>query len=197
MARKKIDWKKYVLIALMAFIAIGFMLPGALYFGSEAGSDSDYGNGENDKICRFDTDCYLQCDDGLKTVMCNQNLCDINSCEQYQLFEYDPAGNSVEIKITIDGDELDLEDYLLFTYDENFFVEFLGFDVTVHTTGLTLNNVLERIGMSLDSNCLNIGEESYCRSNEFELTLNVNDEENFYYGDYTLTKGDIVEIIYE
>jgi len=192
MAFKNKTWK-YVNIVLLILIALGFTLPGVLYFG---GSSED-GNvvNSNQRICRTDADCYLNCEEGLKSVLCEQNLCSINSCNEENSYEFDMIGHEIELEINVNGEEVNL---LNNTLEGDFFVQFSNDGkVKIFSDSLSLNQILTKTSMILNNNCLLISTESYCIDDKHELHFFVNDEEKYSFGSYVPEAGDEIKIVYE
>ncbi len=188
-------WLKVTYIILMVLVAAGFTLPGIMYFGGGS-SDSTTVMVGNERICSNDAECYLGCEGEIKPSLCYQNLCLINSCEEEST--YNETGFDFSLKVEINGEIIDLSDRA----DElNIFTEFSEIEneeniITIHTDFLSINQILEKVGMSLNSQCITVDRTSYCRSDSYSLEFKINGEDNYSYGNAVPEEGDVVEIVF-
>lgn len=193
-------WLKVTYLILMVLVAAGFTLPGIMYFGG-GDSDSTTVTVGDDRICSTDSDCYLACGEELKMSLCYQNLCMDNSCNEERNYEYNETGYEFDLKIHVSGEIIDLSER---ANEKNFFTEFSSLSETkesnlvkIHTDFLSMNQILEKVGMSLNSQCLTINSTSYCRSDSYKLSFTINGEDNYSYGNAVPEEGDLVEILFE
>ena len=191
--RKKKTWKEYSVIFLMVAITLGFMLPGALYFGSDQ-QDQSNNNDPKTKVCSSDTDCYLTCDNELKSVMCYQNLCEIDSCEQYQIHKFLIGGLNINLEVIVNEELVNLEDRQSVG---NFFVSVSEKNnINLFSEELQLNHVLEKLDIYFKGGCLVVDSELYCNNEENKLMMIVNGEKNYAYENYFLVTNDDIIISY-
>lgn len=189
--------KKYVNIVLLVLIAAGFTLPGALYFGGSDNSNANNVDISNQRVCQSDSECYLTCDTGLRSVLCSQNLCTVNSCEEESIYEFSltPAMN-MNLEVIVNGESLELKNL---TREGDFFVTFSGDngqELKLYSDSLSLNQILEKVGLSLIGNCLNLGNEFLCGNDINELSFIVNGEERYEISYYVPADGDEISIVY-
>ncbi|MBU1111271.1 MAG: hypothetical protein ABIG93_02650 [archaeon] len=187
--------KKYVNIIILVLIAAGFTLPGALYFGG-----SDNGGNEIDvseqRVCQVDAHCYLNCDGGLKSVMCQQNLCVVNSCDVESMYEFQLEPIDIILEVEIDGEAVYLNQLV---FEGDYFVQFLGDkgkEVQLYAENLNLDQILEKVGIEFVGNCLNYDNHLLCESETNEIIILINGEERFDLGYYVPNAGDEIMIIY-
>ncbi|MBT3298325.1 hypothetical protein HN385_05345 [archaeon] len=188
-------WMKIVYLTLMVLVAAGFTLPGIMYFGGGS-SDSNTVTVGNDRICSTDIECYLTCEGELKASLCYQNLCEINNCNEES--NYDSEGFTFNLNIEISGEHIDLSER---SSEYNIFAEFseisnTGNEVNIHTDFLSMNQILEKVGMGLSSQCITIDGTTYCRSDSYDLTFTVNGEESYSYGNVVPEEGDVIKITF-
>jgi hypothetical protein len=146
--------KQAVVLTLMFLIALGFMVPG---FINAPLSNEDSGTYVEPRLCQTDADCYLTCDNVPLKVLCSQNLCFQNSCKEYSPYPF--VENAVSFSLDVQADKTNVN---LVTQPNNLFVTSESNTVKVHTYGLPLGVVLDRVGVSFINNCANIGTNSYC-----------------------------------
>jgi len=184
--------KKYVNIIILVLIAAGFTLPGALYFGGSDGGNNDEVD-TNQRVCQVDAHCYLNCDEDLKSVLCDQNLCTVNNCEVESMYEFSLTPREIILDIAISEEDLILEDLVK---EGDFFVQLSGSKVQLYSENLNLNQILEKFNLGLIGNCLSVGGEFLCGDDEDQLILIINGEERFDSGYYVPADGDEISIIY-
>ena len=83
MAKRKKSQRVYKIgmLVLLALIVLGFTIPG---FIDPTGEDQQVN--VEPRLCQSDADCYLLCDDVPEQVLCSQNMCVRNSCQEYDLY---------------------------------------------------------------------------------------------------------------
>ncbi|MBU0457082.1 MAG: hypothetical protein KKD75_02970, partial [Nanoarchaeota archaeon] len=204
MAKTEKLFSKIVIIIFLVMIVLGFTLPGFLELGENKEVSAEQ------RICQADADCYLLCDDIPVVALCSKNLCQQNSCGEKSYYEYNvtPISFSLQIEVVnlvksneskLNGSKLyeskkvDLENMV---NSNDIFVKFSDDKVNLYSSGLSLNDVLEKLGMSMTNKCLVINDEQYCEDDEKELSLIVNDKESYSYGQYLPKEGDTVKIAF-
>ncbi|MBT3814733.1 hypothetical protein HOE37_00125 [Candidatus Woesearchaeota archaeon] len=171
--RKKKEklFSKIIIVLFLIMIAVGFMIPGSI------DSNNDSQGYVEPRICQVDVDCYLICEDKPVKVLCSQNLCVQNTCEEGNYYSFNDNPLSFELVVEGNGTSLDL-----IGKDEDLFVKFSGNQVSLYSSGLSLGHVLEKVGMKIDS--------------EFSMVY-VNNEQNYAYSEFVPKEGDSVKIVYE
>src|SRR3989344_5255924 len=94
MAKTDKLFSKIVIIVFLVMLVLGFVVPSIL------NNSSSGPVGVEPRICNTDADCYLFCDDQPADILCLQNLCVVNSCEEKNYYEYsqNPVSFTVNIK---------------------------------------------------------------------------------------------------
>jgi len=159
---------KILLLALIIMIVIGFTLP--TFLNNEPQTQQ-----AKRRICQTDSDCYLMCGEEKNqpvSVICTENLCQQNSCEEWTPYPYQAEPVTFELKI----ENLSLKNS---SQAKDLFVKFEGSQVKVFTAGLSLERILEKLDYTF------VGEQ---------LELNINGDISSYYGGYVPQQDDKIEI---
>lgn len=172
-------FSKVVMIVFLVMLVLGFVIPAIL---NNTSSDS----GVEPRMCNTDADCYLLCEDKPINVLCLQNLCLINSCEEKSYYEY----NQDSLSFTINIENVTLEER---GNDRNVFVKFKGNEVHSFASKLSLYYILEKANLILDTQCLTFDQKQYCSS---DLQMKVNGNESTAFGNYIPEEGDVIELEY-
>jgi len=172
---------KVVMIVFLVLLVLGFTIPGVINF-----STGDGNSAAEPRLCSRDADCYLICDNEPVAVLCSQNLCLQNSCEEDSYYQYNPD----PLTFTLSVQNVSLEER---GNSQNFFVKFNVNIVQLFTARLVLYQVLEKAGITLDTQCLTFDGEKYCGD---KVEMMVNGENSTLYGNYVPEEGDVVEIRY-
>lgn len=190
---KYLKVKQYGMVFLLIAITLGFLVPGFLQGdGSEA-----IVNPADIKICYSDTDCYLTCDDGLKSVMCYRNICEIDSCEYAPLNEFNPIGEEFTLSITVLGEEINLPEYFATFGQGTFFMSMTDEAMQLFTPRLPLGYIFEKVGIVLQDSCISINGTQNCEDETHVITSTLNGEERSASNDLLISKGDVLTIVYE
>ena len=153
MAKKKFITKKLLSQAMMFL----FLLMIVLGFTIHLDNSSSNGAYVEPRVCRHDTDCYLVCNGEVIKVLCYNNLCQMNSCEQTNFYPY----NEEAMTITLEG--INLTNY---QSDHNIFVKFKeNNQVKLHTSGLYLDMILEKTGSKQINEMYVNGNQSFAFTN--------------------------------
>ncbi|MFH1682552.1 MAG: hypothetical protein ABIA37_02030 [Candidatus Woesearchaeota archaeon] len=184
MKKKEKLFGKVILWIMLIMIAVGFTIP--TFF-----NDEEQQQNLPPRICQDDADCYLVCDEQPKAALCYQNLCQQNSCQEDSL--YQTTSITATLKIVVEGETIDLKEQS--EQLNNFFVQFEK-DSFTSLAPLNLNQILDKLTMKLDSQCLKINNKDYCQENIDDLQLLVNGERSYAYGNHFLENNDEIEIIY-
>ena len=173
-------FSKVVVIVFLIMLVLGFVVPGILNNSSPGSAAAE------PRICNTDADCYLFCGDEPLNVLCLQNLCEVNSCEEKPYFEYiqNPSSFTVHIE-NVTLEERDDE--------KNIFVKFKGNAVQSFNPKLSLYYILEKANIILDTQCLTFDLKQHCSS---DLHMTVNEENSTVFGNYIPREGDVIEIGY-
>ena len=126
--RKKKEklFSKIIIVLFLIMIAVGFMIPGSI------DSNNDSQGYVEPRICQVDVDCYLICEDKPVKVLCSQNLCVQNTCEEGNYYSFNDNPLSFELVVEGNGTSLDL-----IGKDEDLFVKFSGNQVSLYSSGLS------------------------------------------------------------
>lgn len=176
------------MIAILVMIVIGFTIPGFLQLGS-----SPQDQAVEPRLCTTDSECYLVCDDVPRKVLCLSNLCAQNSCGEQSLYEFKEQPLSFEVELNVEGKDMVLGNR---SRSADLFVNFDKNRVNAFALGLNLNQILEKAGSSLDSNCVKLAPSTYCRGEGKNLTMQVNGVQTYSYGDYVPQQDDKIEITF-
>lgn len=179
-------WYKIGMVIFLAMIILGFMVPGFINTDS-----SETFEVVEPRLCSSDSDCFLMCDTP-QTVLCTQNLCVQNSCEEGNAYRYNTQPTSFTLKINVGGDTLDLSNR---SQAGSLFATFTGETVLVYSQGLPLNLILEKVQLGFLGTCLRVDGTSFCNGDAGAIDMEVNGESNLEYGFYIPQEGDSIEII--
>ena len=180
MAKTDKLFSKVVIVVFLVMLVLGFVVPSILN-----NSSSDAAAVEP-RICNTDADCYLFCEDEPVNVLCLQNLCAANSCQEKRYYEYDQA----PLSFTLNIENVTLSDR---SNDKDIFVKYNGNTVKVFTSKFSLYHILEKANIILDTQCLTFDRKQYCSS---DLDMKVNGNNSTAFGNYIPQEGDVIEISY-
>lgn len=172
---------KVVMIVFLVLLILGFTIPGVINF-----SNPESAVKAEPRLCSSDADCYLICDNEPVAILCSQNLCLQNSCEEDSYYRY----NTNPITFTLNIQNVSLEER---SNSRDFVVKFNGNEVQLFTSRLVLYQILEKAGITLDAQCLTFDREKYCGD---KMEMIVNGENSTLYGNYVPEEGDVVEMRY-
>ena len=166
-------------------VVLGFTIPG--FIGQE---DDPLASYVEERVCQSDFDCYLTCDDVAKPILCSQNLCTQNSCDEanYYLLNTDPI--TFSLTLTIENETLPLQ-----SNPQNLFVTIANEKINLFSDGLNLNQVLDKAGMAMNTQCIQTNQ-LYCTNLEQKLQLFIDGEESYDFIGYIPKEGDEIEIKY-
>ena len=167
------------MVIFLILLVLGFVVPSILNHTSEEPAVEP-------RICNTDADCYLVCDDQPINVLCVQNLCATNTCEERNNYEY----NQIPLSFTLNIKNVTLEDR---GNDANLFVKFSGNFVQSFNPKLSLYLILEKANIILDTQCLTFDLKQYCSS---DLMMKINGNVSTVYGNYIPSEGDLIELEY-
>lgn len=147
-------------------IVLGFTIP--TFFNDEPLSVEP-------RICQNDAECYLMCgeeQDEPVMVLCTENLCQQNNCEEETSFPYQEEPLAFELTV----ENLTLTEL---SSPGNLFVKFNDNQIRVYTAGLSMENVLEKLNYPFS---------------EKKMKIEINGEESDYYGSYVPQSNDKIKI---
>ena len=170
---------KVVIIVFLVMLILGFVVPGILNRPSDSSVTEQ-------RMCNTDADCYLFCEDQPVNILCLQNLCLVNSCEEKNYYNY----NQNPISFTVNIQNITLEERSSKT---DIFVKLTGNKVQAFTSKLPLYYALEKAAIILDTQCLTFDKRQYCSS---DLHMTVNGNQSTAFGNYIPQEGDIIQIEY-
>lgn len=179
MAKTEKLFSKVIMIVFLVMLVLGFVVPAVL-------NNSSSEPGVEPRMCNTDADCYLICDDRPVNVLCLQNLCLINSCNENNYYEY--SENPVSFVINIQNVTLEERGN-----GRNVFVRFNHNQVQSFSPRLPLYYVLEKANIILDTQCLTFDKKQYCSS---DLHMGVNGTDSTAFGNYVPQEGDVVDLTY-
>ncbi len=180
MAKTEKLFSKVIIIVFLVLLILGFVVPGIL---NNSSSDS---KANEPRVCSSDADCYLSCDQGPETVLCLQNLCLINSCQEKSYYQYNPT----PISFTLNLQNVTLQER---SNDKDIFVKFNGNKVQVFTTKFSLYHILEKANIIFDTQCLTFDQNQHCSK---ELLMKANGNNSTLFGNYVPQEGDLIEVSY-
>ncbi len=170
-AQKKELLRKMLVITFLVLLVVGFTVPQFLFSNTNGNQPIETAE---PRLCRTDADCYLVCGEKPTAVLCTENLCQQNSCEELSYYEFQENPVTFSLDVVVDGDKIDIASRL---DPQAIFVKIVGGTIRLFSSRLTLQQVLEKMNLRLDTQCLSMGEISYCSDAEKTLTLRVNGEE--------------------
>ncbi len=168
-----------MIAVFLVMLVLGFVVPGILNSSSDSAATEP-------RICNTDADCYLLCEDKPVNVLCLQNLCLVNSCEEKNYYEYVQS----PVSFTVQIENVTLEER---SSERDIFVKFAGNKAQAFTSKLPLYYILEKAALVLDTQCLTFDKKQYCSS---DLHMKVNGNESTAFGNYIPQEGDLIEIDY-
>lgn len=167
-------------------LVIGFTVPAFMDFGNNGQAPT-----VQQRTCQSDSECYLMCDDVPISVLCYQNLCWQNSCEEFALYPFNQTPVSFSLEIKINKDKID---FASLSNPQDHFVKADGGKVSMYSQ-LALRQILEKFNVKLEGGCL-ITNQSYCNGKNGNLSMTVNNEDAYSYGDYVPQEKDVVKVMY-
>ena len=180
MAKREKLFSKVIIIAFLVLLVLGFVVPGIL---NNSSSDS---TAVEPRICSSDADCYLLCDQEPVTVLCLQNQCLINSCQENSYYQY----NAAPLSFTLNIKNVTLEKR---SSDKDIFVKFKGNLVQVFTSKFSLYHILEKALIIFDTQCLTFDDNQHCSK---DLHMSVNGNNSTAFRNYIPQEGDKIEVSY-
>ena len=187
-------FKRGLTIAFLVILVIGFVVPGFLNF-----DQTETQTITEPRLCQTDADCYLACDETSIKVLCFQNLCKQNACNELKYFSYQEPPFAFSLIIEIAGETVPLENR---NNEKNLFVKFKSDKTEVFSKTLSLQQILEKAAMAYQSqskeNCLEFDGKKYCTDATHQLKLMVDGHEVFSFPEsYVPKKGDVVSLTYK
>lgn len=173
------------MLGFLIMIVLGFTIPG--FIGNE---DDPLATYVEARVCQTDTDCYLTCDGTPQPILCSQNLCIQNSCEEANYYPLNPDPLSFSLTLSIENETIALQ-----SNPQNLFVTFDDNEVNLFSNGLNLNQVLDKAGMAMNTQCIQTNQ-LYCTNLEQTLDLSINGEKSYDFIGYVPKEGDEIEITY-
>lgn len=176
------------MITFLILIIVGFTVPVVLNNVKPSSAKSI-----EPRLCTNDAQCSLTCDEQSLPVFCSNNLCQQNSCDESPLFPFQPIPVEFTLMIILDNRTIDFSNR---TSSDNFYVTFNKNTVYLSASSLSLNNVLEKVGMAIKNQCLFMDSTSYCTTTQKNLTMIINRNSTFPYGEYIPQPQDNILIQY-
>ncbi|MDP3698863.1 MAG: hypothetical protein Q8R47_04705 [Nanoarchaeota archaeon] len=179
MAKTEKLFSKAVMMVFLVLLIVGFVVPAIL-------NNPSSNPGVEPRMCNTDADCYLFCEDKPVEVVCLQNLCLVNSCEEKSYYGY----SQTPVSFIVNIQNITLEER---SDEKDIFVKFKGNEVQVFASKLPLYYILEKADIILDTQCLTFDQKQYCSS---DLRMGVNGTDSTAFGNYVPQEGDVIEIGY-
>jgi len=183
---KKRNWKKVITLVLLGMMVVGFSIPAFL---DPTATTAVVQSGQ--KLCQVDSDCYLLCGDSPVEVLCSQNLCLQDSCDDNFYFKYQKEPLTFSLLVEVDGVIVDMEER---SSAGDMFVRFENSEAAIFSSGLSMRHILEKAKINLNLQCLTFDGNSYCDSEKLKMAVNGNESNLF--ESYIPKDGDVVEIVY-
>lgn len=178
------------MIAFLVMIVLGFSVP---LFNLGGNTDTNpAAPPAQPRLCQYDAECYLMCNNKPVEVLCQQNLCVQNSCDEFNLFPYQQQAEEIALSVTIDGAPLSLHN----RNTQDLFVRFDGGVTELHASGLSLTAILEKAGIIFTEQCLTAEGTRYCADTDSTLEVLVNGEKTYLFERYVPKEGDEIGIEY-
>ncbi len=186
MSKTKNLFGKVAMIGFLVMVVVGFTVP--IVLNNIKPDTTSY---VEPRLCQSDVDCGLVCEDQPVMVLCGQNICSQNACTQKNnyLFTEKPIGFTLEV--VVGNQTIDVASR---ADTKNFFVTFEKNTVKVYTTGLTLGQILEKVKMKMNAQCVMI-DQTYCATEGHTWVMRVKGEESPLF-EYTPQEGDKIELVY-
>ncbi|MBI2573522.1 hypothetical protein HYV86_06675 [Candidatus Woesearchaeota archaeon] len=188
--------RQVVVITFLLLIVVGFTAPLILYSNDDPFAKKS--TATQPRLCRSDADCSLSCDSSQTplAVLCLQNYCMQNSCEEYNPYSYELVPIDLSLKASINGQEVNWnavpgDSFVTLNNATTFPV------VSVFTTGLTLADITSKLGLYMNQDCLFHAGVEYCSNENANLTVYINGNKSVSAERYIPIFGDKVEIAYE
>src|SRR3989344_4739198 len=170
MPKDKKLFSKIFIIFILLLMVVGFSVP---LFNLGGNGSTDPTKKAEPRLCTTDSDCYLVCDDKPLTILCSQNLCLQNACNEYALYPFREMPVNFNLNVEIDNAEIDLASR---TDPKDLMVKF-GEKVQVFSWGLPLVFILEKVDMTLNENCLTVDNQQHCDNGGKKLQFLLNGNE--------------------
>jgi len=183
--KRKKQFSKILVLAILILVAVGFMLPGFL-------PDSQPQIYVEPRLCQNDADCYLLCEDKPVEALCSQNLCVMNACEEGNFYSYENP-YSFTLAVNLSREKLNLAE-LADTKD--LFVKFSENQVSLFSSGLSLAHIFEKVNINFEYSCILVNTTQYCPQDDSGLQMFVNGERSYQYENYVPEAGDIIQLNY-
>ncbi len=161
-----------MIIILLVLVIIGFTLPAALDYNSQEQTAVE------PRYCKTDSECYLICEDKPIEILCTQNMCVQNACNEANYYALNSIALNFELNVANKNGTIDLEQK---SNSKDIFVKFSSKQVLVYSSGITLGQVLEKAGLKIGFGLGNVS---------------VNSQQNYAYADYVPVEGDKIEVVY-
>tara|TARA_Y100000310_G_scaffold153901_1_gene153443 strand:+ start:10887 stop:11465 length:579 start_codon:yes stop_codon:yes gene_type:complete len=176
---------KIVMLLFLVMIVLGFTVPGFI-----DGETDPYAYAEP-RVCVNDADCYLTCEGTPQPVLCSQNLCIRNSCSEGNYYPLNTNPLSFTLSLEIENEIKSLSANV-----QNLFITFDANKVNIFSNGLNLNQVLDKAGIAMNSQCVRVDAINYCTNAENKLQMFINSEESYQFIGYIPKEGDTITIKY-
>ncbi len=188
MAKKEKLWAKIGLLIFLGLIILGFTIPGFINT-----IDTNTQKAVEPRLCQTDSECYLTCNDKPLPTLCTKNLCAQNSCSEPTYYSLKDTPITFSLTIELNNKKIDLTNQ---SKSENFFVKYNINQIQLFSSGLNLNQVLEKFNAQLNNQCLSINNINYCSNSKEKLIILANGNETYAGGSFVPLEGDKIKIVY-
>jgi len=184
---KKMDGKQIGMLIFLILVVVGFTAP--IFINNLEPTTTI---SAEPRPCITDTDCSLICTDEPVAILCSNNLCAQNTCNERNYYPYNQTFTSFTLNIKLNNT---LINPILLANKQDFFIIFEKNQVKTFSPLINLAQILEKINTKLDSQCLTINNTAHCIINNHKLQLNINNKQSYQF-DYIPQNNDQIEIIY-
>lgn len=186
MSKTKNLFGKVAMIGFLVMVVVGFTVPIVLN-----NIKPDTNTYVEPRLCQTDTDCALTCEDQPVMVLCAHNICAQNACTQQSYYPFTEKPIVFTLRVNVGNGTIDLSSR---ADTKNFFLTFEKDIVKVYTSGLTVAQILEKVKVKMNGQCMTI-DQAYCATEGHTWVMRVKGEESPLF-DYTPQEGDTIELVY-
>lgn len=176
------------MLAFLVMIVLGFSVP----LFNLGGNTDPAVQPAPPRLCQYDAECYLTCNDKPVEILCQQNLCVQNSCEEFNPFPYVQQPEEIALTVVIKDTPMTLKN----RNAQDLFVRFDRGMAELHALGLSLAAILEKAGIIFTEQCLTAEGTRYCIESDSTLDVLVNGEKTYLFERYVPREGDEISIRY-
>ncbi len=189
-----LTFQKVAVIVFLVFLVLGFTVPGIFFVVQDEEPLLSQPQPQL-VLCRSDADCTLTCAEQAVPVLCYRNTCQQARCDDVSpVGSYGSAEHTVTLRLEVGNQTIAVADRFRETSNQSYITKTADGQLTTHAT-LTLAQVLDKLQIGLNGDCLFLDGKAYCRD-QGDLTLLINGQANAPYADYVVQDGDDLLITY-